>query len=106
MQRQVLYDRDCQPHAAVIESLNHVPVCVLCNKYMFKKFPTPLSKHCNKSQNSELCFGRALIFLLLLSGDIEVNPGPPSCAPSIHFAHFNSQSIHPNNTVDKPTILN
>ena len=64
-----------------------------------------LSKYCKKSKTSELSFGRALIFLLLLSGDIEVNPGPPSCAPSIHFAQFNSQSIHPNNTVDKPTIL-
>ena len=42
-------------------------------------------------------------FLLLLSGDVEVNPGPAS--PSILFAQFNAQSIHPNQAVDKPSIL-
>ncbi|MGK2863853.1 MAG: endonuclease/exonuclease/phosphatase family protein [Chitinophagaceae bacterium] len=50
-----------------------------------------------------MSFRKALMFILLLSGDVEVNPGPAS--PSVHFAQFNSQSIHPNQTVDKPIIL-
>src|SRR3989441_136361 len=55
------------------------------------------------------CFHKrtSLVFLLLLAGDVEINPGPtPSTFTTLNLSHFNirsASSITPN--LDKPALL-
>lgn len=58
-----------------------------------------LLQHISLKKNSLFCFS---CFLLFLSGDIEINPGPNQ---SFRIAHFNCQSIFPTAEFDKPLLL-
>lgn len=86
----------CSP---VAPSLNFVPF----SWFVSSGERYRLVKHTRSRPTNVANFYLAII-MLLLSGDIEVNPGPDSLQHA-RFAHFNCRSIFPNNDFDKPCLI-
>ena len=93
---------EVKPHCSVCQSLDTLPV-----GYFFMKSHTdPTASHGNDTTNKNrnrkngIQMQIAFVLLLILSGDVELNPGPISTA--LKFAQFNAQSISPTLKHDKP----
>src|SRR5579872_6841097 len=70
------------PNSSVCSSLDWLPVSFLSHHSITLSGLKP-------RQHSYLFYS----FLLLLSGDIQVNPGPVASLPSINLAHLNTRSV-------------
>jgi len=89
--------------ASVSPSLDRVPV-----GFFFRKFTrvNNIRDKASSSRNARLTVSRlfkyVLYITLILSGDVELNPGPFS---KLRFAHLNARSVFGSPSVDKPTLI-
>lgn len=93
---------DSVPPPAVCICLNRLPAA-FCFRGSSIKLVQPrgiLHSRKHRILPVRLC---ALAFVLLLSGDVELNPGPG--IGKLNFAQFNTQSVFGSADVDKPELL-
>ena len=96
-----------RPCSAICPSLNDVPVAFLLRNYSLPESgardrgSSPLRRY--KAVDSFKIF----VVLLLLSGDIELNPGPAiaQANPLLKYSQFNSRSVLGTAAEDKPALI-
>ena len=83
------------PPSSVVQALDRLPVHFLCTH--------PYSRQGFRSHRHSHFL---LSILLLLAGDINLNPGPPYTSSSLNFAHLNIHSASSiTDTINKPALL-
>jgi len=96
-----------KPCASICPSLNTVPVAFFLKSYSVS--PTKCSDQDSSEIRRNRCFGYFKVFflLLLLSGDIELNPGPVTATSQLplKFAQFNPRSVLGSALEDKPSLI-
>lgn len=92
-----------QPRSDVAQSLSSVPMAWFLSGEDggFIARWAPISYSCF-GQRKQKCYWLCCI-LLLLAGDIQLNPGPLKLG--LNFAQFNSQSVNGNSEFDKPLLI-
>jgi len=100
-------EENCTPCASICPNLNTIPIA-----FCLREFSV------SQSNNSDQCSGvahrsklsscfKTFFLLLLLSGDVELNPGPvmaPTTSP-LKFAQFNCRSVLGSPLEDKPALI-
>jgi len=92
-----------RPGASVCACLDVVPA-----GYFIRDFSVTNSRNRIQGASTKTVgLGRrmfmVIVFMLMLSGDVELNPGPVS--KSFQFAHLNARSVIGDPSVDKPTLI-
>lgn len=95
------------PGGAVCPGLNHVKAGFALRGHTFISGTGRNGAQQHRSGKTtwlRVC-NRILLFVLLLSGDIELNPGPVLTPGKLAFAHLNPRSVLGSSSVDKPTLI-
>ena len=98
-------DENCIPNASISPGL-----CKIRAGFVMRDFtPSPRQGKVQRSRRvSSECFiryVRVFIMFLMLSGDIELNPGPLFSPGGLRFAHFNPWSVLGTPKIDKPGLI-
>jgi len=96
-----------KPCASVAPSLNHIPVAFFLKNFSVIQTKDGIQGRHTSCYNRITASLRVGFLLLLLSGDIELNPGPIATPknPPLKFSQLNARSVLGSVSVDKPSLI-